>query len=93
MVQAPAVKKTHYQIIFVKAPSYDRAQQQILQQAAQREQKTIVYVLSKKPEDVQQIIQQQQENFVPAKPQVFFIKYKGNGGAPSGVAADAGAAG
>lgn len=76
----PAKKQTHYKIIFIKAPSQDRARQQILAQAPQRDEKTIVYVLVKKPEDISQIIQQQQENYKPHKPEVFFIKYKGGKG-------------
>lgn len=32
---APAQKQVHYKIIFIKAPNYDRARQQILAQQAQ----------------------------------------------------------
>lgn len=71
----PAQK--HYKIIFIKAPtppSYGRIQQQI---AAQNEEKTLVYVLVKKPdsiEDIQKALPQQQ--LTPSKPEVYFIKYK-----------------
>lgn len=72
-----APQQKHYKIIFIKAPSqpsYSRVQQQI---AAQNEEKTLVYVLVKKPdtiEDIQKSIPQ--PTHIPSKPEVYFIKYK-----------------
>lgn len=42
----------------------------------QQEEKTIVYVLSKKPEEVQDILVPKIEQKPPSKPEVFFVKYK-----------------
>jgi hypothetical protein len=71
---APAQK--HYKIIFIKAPSYAQRAPQQFQLPAANEEKTLVYVLSKKPEDAPapQIIAQ--EEVKPSKPEVYFIKYK-----------------
>ncbi|XP_066137442.1 uncharacterized protein, partial [Euwallacea fornicatus] len=66
----------HYKIIFIKAPSYDLKQQQILQAQAQNEEKTLVYVLVKKPEDVADITLPTAAPTAPSKPEVYFIRYK-----------------
>jgi biopolymer transport protein ExbD len=56
----------HYKIIFVKAPSYPTQSQAQLQAQSKTEEKTLVYVLVKKPEEVSQDQQDQQEDsFVP----------------------------
>jgi hypothetical protein len=63
-------------IIVIKAPTYDQQiQQQIAAQAA-IEEKTLVYVLVKKPDDISQTISASTPEFVPSKPEVYFIKYK-----------------
>lgn len=82
------VAQKHYKIIFIKAPSAPApSQAQIAAAAAQTQEKTIVYVLVKKPEDQATIVQQQQQAISqPSKPEVYFIKYKtqhGNSGASS----------
>lgn len=41
----------HYKIIFIKAPSYQTQTQAQIELAKQNEEKTIVYVLVKKPEE------------------------------------------
>lgn len=78
--QLPAAPpKKHYKIIFIKAPNQQPSTNvytQIAQQQA-AEEKTLVYVLVKKPdeptiEDIQQI----QSTYKPSKPEVYFIKYK-----------------
>lgn len=64
------------------APSAPSISKQVLQQQLQQthtEEKTLVYVLVKKPdthEDIQQIIAQPQPIQPPSKPEVYFIKYK-----------------
>ncbi|KAJ0183879.1 hypothetical protein K1T71_000302 [Dendrolimus kikuchii] len=63
----------HYKIIFVKAPTESRAPQ-IVPVAPQNEEKTIVYVLVKKPEE-QEVILPKIEQKPPAKPEVYYIKY------------------
>lgn len=68
----------HYKIIFIKAPSPPPAPSRAaIAAASNHEEKTIVYVLVKKPEDqsdyvsAASTIPQQ-----PSKPEVYFIKYK-----------------
>ncbi|XP_076265146.1 uncharacterized protein LOC143199251 [Rhynchophorus ferrugineus] len=90
---APGVKATkHYKIIFIKAPSYPSYQQQILQQQALNEEKTLVYVLVKKPEAPGDITLPAVASPPPSKPEVYFIRYKtksqaagGANGAAAGV--------
>lgn len=73
-VQLGRARKT-YKVIFIKAPSYG-ASSQIIPIPAQNEEKTIVYVLSKKPDFNQNIQLPEQPVTEPSKPDVFFIKYK-----------------
>ncbi|KAM7359554.1 uncharacterized protein ACRADG_000034 isoform 1-T2 [Cochliomyia hominivorax] len=72
--------KKHYKIIFIKAPSYPipNYQQLIASTVPQTEEKTLVYVLVKKPEvpPLEQIQQIQQSSYKSSKPEVYFIKYK-----------------
>lgn len=81
---APTViPQKHYKIIFIKAPSNPAPpvqQQQQLALAAQNQEKTIVYVLVKKPEqDTNELAAASSPIGVTApssKPEVYFIKYK-----------------
>lgn len=66
----------HYKIIFIKAPSPPAYQAPIIPVAPQNEEKTLVYVLVKKPEEQQEIIIPQAAPTQPSKPEVYFIKYK-----------------
>lgn len=71
------VAQKHYKIIFIKAPSAPNpVAQQIALQQAQNSEKTIVYVLVKKPEDIGDIQINGQPAIQPSKPEVYFIKYK-----------------
>ncbi|XP_050299014.1 uncharacterized protein LOC126737940 [Anthonomus grandis grandis] len=74
----------HYKIIFIKAPSYQPTQQQILQAQAQNEEKTLVYVLVKKPDDVADITLPTAAPTAPSKPEVYFIRYKAKSEAVGG---------
>lgn len=68
----PISHQKHYKIIFIKAPS-PPSTKQIIQQQQQTEEKTLVYVLVKKPdslEDIQQTIQAAPVNSAPNKPEV-----------------------
>ncbi|CAH2034490.1 unnamed protein product, partial [Iphiclides podalirius] len=65
----------HYKIIFIKAPSTPAQAPQIIPVQSQNEEKTIVYVLVKKPEDAQNIVLPKIEQKPPTKPEVYFIKY------------------
>lgn len=82
----PQSRQKHYKIIFIKAPSTPSVSQQLIQaqlaQQQQTEEKTLVYVLVKKPESIEDI----QQNIPrvplsqPNKPEVYFIKYKAQTG-------------
>lgn len=67
----------HYRIIFIKAPT--QASPTIpplppIQPSS--EEKTIVYVLVKKPDDLPEIIMPTPATTKPTKPEVYFIRYK-----------------
>lgn len=74
-VQVQPVQK-HYRIIFIKAPTQAIPTLPPLPAAAENEEKTIVYVLVKKPDDVQEIVAPTPASTVPSKPEVYFIRYK-----------------
>ncbi|XP_053659679.1 uncharacterized protein LOC128708724 [Anopheles marshallii] len=71
---APAQK--HYKIIFIKAPSPPAPKAPIIPVQPQNEEKTLVYVLHKKPEEPQDIVIPTPPPTKPSKPEVYFIKYK-----------------
>lgn len=64
----------HYKIIFIKAPS-SAAKPPMIAPAAQNEEKTLVYVLVKKPQETQEIVLPTAPPTVPSKPEVYFIRY------------------
>lgn len=64
-----------YKIIFIKAPSYN-LKSQVIPVLPQNQEKTIVYVLSKKPEFDQTVQLPEPTPTEPSKPEVFFVKYK-----------------
>ncbi|KAL9892778.1 uncharacterized protein ACN2A1_008187 [Glossina fuscipes fuscipes] len=73
--------KKHYKIIFIKAPSVSTSSHYAHLAAAaapQVEEKTLVYVLAKKPDEPSaEFLQQlQQSTYKTNKPEVYFIKYK-----------------
>lgn len=65
----------NYKVIFIKAPSYG-LNSQIIPVLPQNEDKTIIYVLSKKPEFNQNIELPPVPTTEPSKPEIFFVKYK-----------------
>ena len=71
----PAPQK-HYKIIFVKAPSESSPPSLIAPIQPQNEEKTIVYVLVKKPDEQPDVVLPKIEQKPPSKPEVYFIKYK-----------------
>ncbi|KAK5642912.1 hypothetical protein RI129_009079 [Pyrocoelia pectoralis] len=86
----------HYKIIFIKAPTYaTRTAQQIALQA-QNQEKTLIYVLVKKPDEVADITVPSVAPVQPSKPEVYFIRYKtqqqggvgGIGGGGGGLGVD-----
>jgi hypothetical protein len=72
---APQPVQKHYRIIFIKAPSPPVATISSFS-TPQREEKTIVYVLVKKPDEVPEVVQPIPSSTVPSKPEVYFIRYK-----------------
>ncbi|XP_037943750.1 alpha/beta-gliadin A-V [Teleopsis dalmanni] len=72
--------RKNYRIVFIKAPSQNLklATAALRQAQATHEEKTVIYVLSKKPDlaEVQQQLQQSQAQPKNNKPEVYFIKYK-----------------
>lgn len=66
----------HYRIIFIKAPTQSIPTLPSLPDAPANEEKTIVYVLVKKPDDVPEIALPTPASTVPSKPEVYFIRYK-----------------
>ncbi|XP_055322741.1 uncharacterized protein LOC129578355 [Sitodiplosis mosellana] len=84
-----AQAQKHYKIIFIKAPSPPSYQAPIIPVQPQNEEKTLVYVLVKKPEEQQDIVIPTAAPTQPSKPEVYFIKYKtqkesgGAGGYPA----------
>lgn len=67
----------HYRIIFIKAPTMS-APTSVQMPAIQAvtEEKTIVYVLVKKPDDPQIVTAPSPPTTPPSKPEVYFIRYK-----------------
>lgn len=65
----------HYKIIFIKAPSPPPQQQPVLPAPVQNEEKTVVYVLVKRPDRQPDLHLPTPAPTVPAKPEVYFIKY------------------
>lgn len=72
----PSPPNKHYKIIFIKTPEGPKLGPIKIPAQPQNEEKTLVYVLSKKPDTQQEIIVQPQLETKPSKPEVFFIKYK-----------------
>lgn len=65
----------NYKVIFIKAPTYG-LNSQIIPIVPPNEDKTIIYVLSKKPEQNENIELPPTPTTEAIKPDVFFIKYK-----------------
>lgn len=88
-VEPPAGSKPqekHYRIIFIKAPTAPPAVS--APAAAEREEKTLVYVLVKKPEEGGHISAGPLVPTQPSKPEVYFIRYKPSveeGASPNGT--------
>lgn len=74
-LSAPAPQK-HYKIIFIKAPTPPTPTAPVIPQFAQDEQKTLIYVLVKRPEEAPEINIPTPAPTQPSKPEVYFIRYK-----------------
>lgn len=74
--QVAPLPQKHYKIIFIKAPSAPAPSQAQISLAAQSQEKTIVYVLVKKPDDLSELTAPAAISAPSHKPEVYFIKYK-----------------
>ncbi|KAF9802413.1 hypothetical protein SFRURICE_009095 [Spodoptera frugiperda] len=66
----------HYKIVFIKAPTPPTPTAPIIPVQPQNEEKTLVYVLVKKPEEQPDIVIPTPAPTQPSKPEVYFIRYK-----------------
>lgn len=66
----------HYKIVFIKAPTPPTPTAPIIPVQPQNEEKTLVYVLVKKPEDQPDVVIPTPAPTQPSKPEVYFIRYK-----------------
>ncbi|CAB0042783.1 unnamed protein product [Trichogramma brassicae] len=73
---APPPQK-HYKIVFIKAPTPPTPTAPAIPALPQPdEEKTLIYVLVKKPEEAPEIQLPTQAPTQPSKPEVYFIRYK-----------------
>ncbi|ALC48911.1 TwdlY, partial [Drosophila busckii] len=66
----------NYRVVFIKAPASDTANVKYSAEFAPQEEKTVIYVLSKKDTDLDASDIATPAPTQPSKPEVFFIKYK-----------------
>ncbi|XP_017038199.1 uncharacterized protein TwdlY [Drosophila kikkawai] len=66
----------NYRVVFIKAPAGDNANVKYSAEFAPQEEKTVIYVLSKKDNDLDASDVATPAPTQPSKPEVFFIKYK-----------------
>ncbi|XP_037930393.1 keratin, type I cytoskeletal 10-like, partial [Teleopsis dalmanni] len=66
----------NYRVVFIKAPSSSSANVKLSAEYAPKEEKTVIYVLSKKDSALEVNDIATPAPTVPSKPEVFFIKYK-----------------
>ncbi|XP_050664541.1 uncharacterized protein LOC126965118 [Leptidea sinapis] len=66
----------HYKIVFIKAPTPPTPTAPVIPVQPQNEEKTLVYVLVKKPDEQPDIVIPTPAPTQPSKPEVYFIRYK-----------------
>lgn len=66
----------HYRIIFIKAPTEPPVTLPMIPLQPPDEEKTLVYVLIKKPDEIPEIMLPKPASTQPSKPEVYFIRYK-----------------
>jgi len=76
-VPLPQPPQKHYKIVFIKAPTPPTPTAPQLPPLPQPdEEKTLIYVLVKKPEEAPDVVLPTQAPTQPSKPEVYFIRYK-----------------
>ncbi|KAF6206698.1 hypothetical protein GE061_017934 [Apolygus lucorum] len=75
LIPAPPPKK-HYKIVFIKAPTYAPPTAPAIPELQQHQEKTLIYVLHKNPQDAPPIVIPTAKPTQPSKPEVYFIRYK-----------------
>lgn len=66
----------NYRVVFIKAPNSNAGNVKYSAEFAPQEEKTVIYVLSKKPNELEASDIATPAPAVASKPEVFFIKYK-----------------
>ncbi|XP_067639234.1 uncharacterized protein [Eurosta solidaginis] len=66
----------NYRVVFIKAPTSDNSNLKFTAEYAPQEEKTVIYVLSKKSNDLDIDEIATPAPTKPSKPEIFFIKYK-----------------
>lgn len=66
----------NYRVVFIKAPNSDNSNLKLSAEFAPQEEKTVIYVLTKKDNELTANDFATPAPTVPSKPEVFFIKYK-----------------
>lgn len=66
----------HYRIIFIKTPTQPVPTLPTMPELPLSEEKTIVYVLVRKPDNLPEIVMPTPASTSPSKPEVYFIRYK-----------------
>ncbi|XP_034477784.1 uncharacterized protein LOC117784218 [Drosophila innubila] len=69
----------NYRVIFIRAPTAQSEAIKYTAELAPQEERTVIYVLSRKQQELEaQDIQTSKQQETPAKPEIFFIRYKTN---------------
>lgn len=71
-----APPQKHYKIVFIKAPAPPAPTAPVIPIQPQNEEKTLVYVLVKRPDEQPDIVVPTPAPTQPSKPEVYFIRYK-----------------
>ena len=73
---APSQPRLRYKIVFIKAPAQAPPAGAQIQLPQQDEEKTLIYILTKKQDEQAEIKINQPAPTKPSKPEVYFIRYK-----------------
>lgn len=71
-----AAPQKHYRIVFIKAPTEAPVTLPSIPVQPPDEEKTLVYVLVKKPDEIPELVLPKPASTTPSKPEVYFIRYK-----------------